>query len=157
MIEFIEKFIPKMLKPIYEKYKMVFWYLVFGVLTTIINIVTYAICHKVLKIANIPSTIIAWVMTVAVAYLTNRKAVFDSQAIGIKEKLSEVVKFVVCRIGTQIIDIIIMYVAVDCLKWNDILWKTIANIIVVISNYIASKLIIFTSQKNNIGEKNYEN
>ena len=128
---------------LFKKYKDIIAYLFFGGLTTLVNIVCYYICAHVLKMATIPSTIIAWVLAVLFAYVTNRKWVFHSKVTGKKEILNEMMSFFGCRIATGIIDLLIMFVFVDLCHFNDLIIKIIANIIVIILNYVASKLLVF--------------
>ena len=122
-------------------------YAVFGVLTTVINIISYWISAHILGLAVMPSTVIAWILAVLFAYFTNRKWVFQSSAHTKAEILKELVSFFACRISTGIADIIIMYVFADVLKFNDVIIKTISNIIVIALNYLGSKLIIFRKRK----------
>lgn len=131
------------MRRIYEKYKDVIPYLFFGVCTTLVNIAVYWICAHPLNTGIMPGTIIAWITAVLFAYLTNRKWVFHSEAYSAKEILREIIAFFSCRIATGVIDWLMMYVFVDCLHINDVLIKAVANIIVIVLNYIASKLLIF--------------
>lgn len=131
------------LKKIYSKYKDVLAYLVFGVFTTLINIITYwLMAYKLHQIVMV-STIVAWVVAVFFAYITNRKWVFHSECDDIKGIVKEISAFFSCRLATGIVDWLCMFVFVDIIKINDIAIKTLANIVVIVLNYIASKLIIF--------------
>lgn len=118
-------------------------YAVFGVLTTVINIFIYQILYAFCNVSNVASNIVAWVFAVSFAYITNRKYVFDSKTTSKKEILSEFTSFIVCRLATGGLDIAIMFVAVDLLSLNSLLMKIISNVLVIIINYVASKLIIF--------------
>ena len=89
------------------------------------------------------STVVAWVLAVLFAYITNRKWVFKSVANSRMEIVRELVSFFGCRIATGIVDWLCMFIFVEFLKFNDVLIKAVANILVIILNYIASKLIIF--------------
>lgn len=118
-------------------------YGIFGVLTTVVNIFSYWLLAHPLGLSTMPSTIIAWVLSVCFAYLTNRKWVFHSNASTMKEYLKEIVAFFSCRVATGVLDWVCMFVFVTLLSLNDVLIKTLANILVIILNYIASKLIVF--------------
>lgn len=131
------------LKKLFEKYKDLIPYAIFGVLTTIVNIVVYWLCSHVLHVSVMTSTIIAWFVAVLFAYLTNRKWVFHSEAHTAPTIAKEILYFFACRIGTELADILCMYVFVERLHWNDVIVKAIANIIVILLNYIASKFVIF--------------
>ena len=89
------------------------------------------------------STIIAWVLAVLFAYVTNRKWVFHSDAFTTSDVIKEIVSFFVCRLATGLIDWASMFIFVDLLHLNDVAVKTIANIVVIVLNYLASKLVIF--------------
>ncbi len=133
----------KKLVKLYKSHISVMRYLIFGVLTTIINILVYSICLYLFKIPNLISNIIAWIIAVIVAYLTNRKYVFDSKASAKKEIFVEVITFFASRLATLGADELIMFVSVDKLGWNALLMKIISNIIVIILNFVLSKLIVF--------------
>lgn len=92
----------------------------------------------------VPSTVIAWTVAVLFSYWGNRNFVFHSNNSGI---LKEAAEFFSCRIATGVLDVIIMYIFVDVLDFPDVIVKTTSNIIVIILNYIASKLFIFKGEK----------
>ena len=125
------------------KYRSMILYVVFGALTTLVNMAAYALCFSVLGIPNVPSTIIAWVLAVSFAFVTNKLWVFDSKSWDGRTLRHEIPAFFGARLLTGLLDVGIMYLAVDVLHWNALLWKLISNVIVIILNYIASKLVIF--------------
>ncbi len=126
-----------------KKYRMLISYGIFGVLSTIINIAAYYLCYTMAGIPNVPSTIIAWVAAVIFAFLTNKVFVFESKSFSPEIFWREAVQFFGCRLLTGIMDVVIMFVAVDLMAWNSLVWKVISNVLVIILNYVASKLIIF--------------
>lgn len=128
---------------IYYKYKEVILYLFFGVLTTVISFVSYYICSELLHIHYLISNIISWIFAVAFAYITNRIWVFESKSTGLKAIFKEMFTFVNCRLLSGIIDMIVMFLLVDSLNINDLYAKLFTQVIVVILNYVFSKLIIF--------------
>lgn len=89
------------------------------------------------------STILAWLITVLTAFLTNKQWVFGSDNWQISRILNELITFMGCRIFTGILELIIMYVFVQLLLFNDMIIKMFANVIVIVTNYVASKFIIF--------------
>ncbi len=135
-----------MIKKLFIKYKDVISYLFFGVCTTIVNIVAYWVCAHLLHLSTIISTSIAWALAIAFAYITNRLWVFHSKAKGRKAIFREVCSFIACRLLTGFLDVAIMYIFVDKLHCPDLIVKVISNIIVIIANYIASKLVIFNEK-----------
>ena len=128
---------------LFSTHKQIILYLIFGVCTTVINTVCYWLLYDVLSWSNLLSTVIAWLAAVIFAFVTNKRYVFESKKSGIHEQLTEFASFFSCRILTGILDVVIMAVAVDMLKWNGLVWKLISNIIVTVLNYIASKFLIF--------------
>ncbi len=126
-----------------KKYKSFITYAIFGVFTTIVNIVTYYTCHSYFGINNTLSNILAWILAVTFAYLTNKVWVFESKSWKWKTLRREISIFVSCRVATGIMDIIIMYICVDIMEWHAMVMKVLSNVLVIILNYIFSKLIIF--------------
>ncbi len=135
------------MKSMWEKYRSVFFYLVFGALTTVVNIVTYHLCYEVWGAPNVPSNIIAWALSVAVAYLTNKVWVFDSKSFAPAVLLPELWKFVSCRLATGVMDLAIMWVGVDLLRGPATPIKIGSNALVIALNYLLSKLLIFRKDK----------
>lgn len=136
-----------MIQKMWEKYKGLFFYGLFGVLTTVINIYTYILFYEKIGLANVPSTVIAWVLAVAFAYITNKIWVFDSKSWKKEIVMPELVKFFSCRLATGILDILIMWIGVDLLAGPSRILKLASNILVIIINYVFSKLVIFVKKK----------
>lgn len=134
------------IKALLIKYKGIIFYGIFGVLTTVINIITYALCYKVLHIPNVPSVIIAWIIAVLFAFITNKLYVFDSKSMAKETVISELVKFTGARLATLGVEILIMYIGVDIMHGPDVILKVVSNIVVIILNYVLSKLIVFTKK-----------
>lgn len=131
------------IKELINKYMDIILYGVFGVLTTVVNIVSYWIMAHPLGMGTMMSTVIAWVLAVLFAYFTNRKWVFRSKATGIQAIMKEIGSFFACRIVTGAVDWAFMFLFVEVLVFNDVIVKVLANILVIILNYVGSKLIIF--------------
>lgn len=130
------------LKSLYQKYRQIFWYLFFGVCTMILNTVCYTVLYEVLGVPNVPSTVAAWLVAVIVAFITNKLVVFESRERA-KKGLFELVSFFSCRVVTGLLDVLIMWLAVDILAGNSVLWKLISNVIVTVLNYVVSKFFVF--------------
>lgn len=126
-----------------KNYKSIVLYLIFGALTTLVNVAVYYLCYNIAQIGNVASVIIAWVLSVAFAYITNKLFVFESRSFEKSVFIPEVLSFVGCRVLTGALDVAIMYIAVDLLSGNSLIWKVLSNIIVIILNFIASKILIF--------------
>ena len=132
-----------MIKQYWDKYKDVILYLVFGVFTTVVNIVSYWLCAHVLGLGVMASSVIAWALAVFFAYVTNRTMVFHSSATGKGEILKEIGSFFACRLGTGVADWVIMFVFFTVLHFNDMIFKIGNNFIVIVLNYVLSKFVIF--------------
>ncbi len=141
------------LKDLYQKYKEVINYLIFGVLATIVSLgVKYLLLFTILDAEN-PfelqlSVIISWIAACIFAYFTNRTYVFNSKS---KEILKEVISFFTARLITLGMEMLIMFIFVTALKLNSdlwvIIWTLVAQVVVIVSNYIFSKLIIFKKKE----------
>ena len=131
------------------KLEKLIMYVIFGVLTTVVSLAVYYGCTLTflnpdnsvqLQIANV----ISWVAGVAFAYFTNRKFVFQSEN---ENKLKEAGKFVSSRVATLVMDMLIMFVGTTLLHGNDKIVKLISQIVVIVANYVFSKLLVFTKVK----------
>lgn len=129
-----------------KKYKSVILYLVFGVLTTIVNIVAYFLLDFNRLFNTVINTSIAWVVAVIFAYVTNKKWVFESKVEGFKDNFKEMMSFFGCRIATGLMDVGIMFVFVDILRYDDMIIKIASNVLVIILNYVGSKLLVFRNK-----------
>lgn len=118
-------------------------YLFFGVLTTAVNYLVYLPVYNLLHFSASVSNAIAWVAAVAFAYLTNKPFVFKSHDWSRQTVIPELTKFVSFRLGSGILETLILLVTVDLLGWNGNIWKLVTSVLVVVLNYIASKLLVF--------------
>lgn len=130
---------------LYKKYQEIINYLIVGVLTTIVSLVTYYTCvltfldpNKAieLQIANI----ISWIIAVLVAFVTNKIFVFKSKN---KNLFKEFTSFIGARILTLLLDMIIMFVMVTVIGINDKISKLVVQVVVTILNYVFSKIFVF--------------
>lgn len=129
-----------------KKYWDIISYLFFGVLTTVVNYLVYLPCYNLLGLSSALSNAIAWVVAVAFAYLTNKPFVFKSHDWSMAVVLPELAKFVACRIGSGLLETGILFVFVDYLGYDGNILKIITSVLVVILNYIGSKLLVFTKK-----------
>lgn len=126
-----------------NKIKEILKYLIVGGLTTVVSIVSYYIVR--LFIENyLVCTVISWIFAVAFAYITNRVFVFNSKRGNIFKECTE---FVFSRILSLVAEVAVMYLLVDFLKISDKISKIIVQVIIVILNYIFSKLFVFKENK----------
>lgn len=138
------------IKKLYIQYKEIINYLFFGILTTIVNLsVKYLLLFTILNASNAfqlqSAIIISWIAGVIFAYITNRKFVFESKNYNL---LKEFIKFVTGRLLTLFLEMFVMWFFITLLKFNSniqvIIFTIIAQILVIIGNYVFSKLFVFT-------------
>lgn len=130
-------------RSLWEKYRSILIYIIFGVLTTAVNYLVYIPCLNLLGLSASVSNVIAWCVAVLFAFLTNKPFVFESKDWSAKTVVPEFTKFVGTRVASGLLETVILLVTVDMLGWNGIIWKLVTNVIVVILNYIGSKLLVF--------------
>lgn len=133
----------KKLFALLKKHEEVISYLFFGGLTTLVNYIVYLPCYNLLHLSGAVSNAVAWVAAVAFAYLTNKPFVFKSHDWSAKTVIPELTKFVSCRIGSGLLETAIIFVLVDWLGLNGNIIKLATSVLVVILNYVASKLLVF--------------
>lgn len=127
-------------------------YLIFGVLTTIINIVVFWFAERELAFimsedaASLVGNVIAWVISVAFAFVTNKLFVFESKSMAFKVVMAELTGFVIARLLSLAFDEGFMFFAIVLLGMNSLLAKIISNVFVVIINYVLSKFFIFKNK-----------
>ena len=132
----------------FQKYKEAIIYLFFGVLTTAVNYLVFFPCYNLLGLSAAVSSILAWVVAVAFAFVTNKPFVFKSQDWSAKVLWPELVRFVGCRMGSGLLETAALLLTVDILGGNGNFWKITLSVLVVILNYFASKLLVFGSSQN---------
>ena len=131
------------MKKLLEKYGGILTYLFFGALTTGVNYLVYLPCYNLLHWSAGVSNVLAWIVAVAFAFLTNKPFVFKSKDWSAKVVWPELTKFVGCRVGSGLLETAILLITVDLLHWNGNVWKLVTAILVIILNYIGSKLLVF--------------
>ena len=141
MIEFCKKML--------IKYREIIIYGIFGALTTVLDVGVFYFLTEIVELSTstiLPNSI-AFVVAVVFAYFTNRTWVFQSKVKGIKEIVKEFGSFFTMRILAGVLSIGFVYVAVDLLLGNPMVWKLISTVVVIILNYIISKLFVFKKKK----------
>lgn len=157
----------KNLKSFVNKFlnKEVILYIVFGVLTTVVNLVVFTICNRAFDGTNflnsdflsflflgkpyLLSNTIAWIVAVVFAFFTNKMFVFQSKSFEIKNLLKELASFLGARVFSLIVEQIGLFILIDKVLLNELVSKIILGIVVVVLNYFFSKLFIFKKSKNN--------
>lgn len=142
----------KKIKELLKKYEEIIRYLIIGVLTTVVSLLTYYLLSYTVLDPKVTlqlqiTNIISWIASVTFAYFTNRKYVFKVQE---QKNLKEASKFYISRLTTLVLDMLLMQIFVIRLKFNDKIIKLIVQVIIIVLNYILSKFLVFKSKvKNN--------
>lgn len=124
----------------WQKYKEIINYIIFGVLTTVVNWVIFQLCVEGLLISWGIANVVAWIGAVLFAYITNRVIVFQSAS---PHVLKELLLFVQFRVISLLLEMMIMFVMIEMLSMEPFISKIFTSVVVVIANYIFSKVVIF--------------
>lgn len=143
-----------------SKYKEIINYLIFGVLTTVVNFICFYVLELFLPVGYLINNGIAWFLSVAFAYFTNKLFVFDSKSFGAKILIKEILEFFGARVFSFAVEEAGLFLLVDLLAFKsleytvlgfnvtgELIAKVILAVIVVIMNYFFSKFIIFKNKK----------
>ena len=131
----------------YRKYEEGINYLIFGFLAFVLNYLLYYLFAGVLDIHHLVSTVLSWALTVVFAYWTNRTFVFKSKNKDAKSLRDEFVAFISARIATELLEVGLMFLMVDCAGLNEFISKFVCQVLVIVANYFLSKLWIFKEKK----------
>ncbi|MBR5348964.1 MAG: GtrA family protein [Lachnospiraceae bacterium] len=140
--------LPKSLEK-YQKYinRETISYLFWGVMTTILNIACFNICYYVLHISTTGSNIIAWIIAVIFAFFVNKIFVFRSKQWNLRKLSYEFWTFIAGRLLSLGFETAFLYITVDVLHFEAFIMKLLASVVVMIMNYITSKLFSFKKEK----------
>lgn len=119
--------------------RQLFAYGVCGVLTTAINIATFELLSDVISLEA--ANVLAWFVSVAFAYVTNRRFVFESKTHGRAAVGREMAGFFASRAGTGLFDILFVSVSVRFFGWNKMVVKVVSNVIVIVANFVLGRLV----------------
>ena len=131
-----------------KKHREIIAYIICGAATTLVSLVTYYLFAKFIFDVNNAfelqiTNVLSWIISVAFAFVTNRIFVFKSKA----SPLKECVKFYIARIGTLLIDMLLMYLFVTICKFDDMIVKTVVQVVVIVLNYVFGKLLVFKGER----------
>ena len=132
-----------MFNPFYKKNKEILLYLFFGGLSFIVSVATYALFNVPMKMDALIANVLSWIITVMFAFLTNRVWVFASPTDNIKDFMKQMLSFYSGRIITLVIEEAILLVFINMLGFGSLLVKIVAQVVVILLNYVISKLFIF--------------
>ncbi len=137
----------KFIQPFYIKYKEILLYLLFGGLTFVVSIGSFALFEQVLKMSPLIANIFSWILAVAFAYITNRIWVFKDVAHGAAGIIKEIFAFFAGRAATLALEELILYIGITLMGFPSIAVKVVGQVVVIVSNYFISKIIVFKSKK----------
>lgn len=118
-------------------------YIIAGVLTTIVNFISYESLYR-LGLTNLTANAIAWVIAVTFAYFVNKKQVFLSKSKSVSDEAIKMSKFFGARLITLGVEQVGMYIFIDVLGFYRLAVKAGIAVIVIVLNYLFSKIFIFT-------------
>ena len=132
-----------------DKTREVIAYLIIGFLTTVLNLFVYYVCTNFFlnpeKIINVEiANVIAWTVAVIFAYFANRIIVFRSKNSNV---INEGIKFFLGRIFTLLLELALMALMISVMHINDQIAKIICQVVIIVSNYIISKIFVFKKEK----------
>lgn len=133
----------KLIVCLYERFREFFCYGIFGVITTIVNFAVFWVLSDVLGVYYMIANVIAWVIAVAVAFVTNKLWVFESKNWKSTIWIPECIGFVTARLATGLLDMGLMYLMVSIIGMPKMCAKLISDVVVTIGNYVLSKLLVF--------------
>lgn len=120
----------------------IFIYLFFGGLATVVNIVSYQVAFSVFSLNWSIANVISWICSVLFAFVTNRLWVFNTHTKGLAV-VGEFIKFIIARLVSFGMDMALMFLLIDILVANGLVAKVITQVVVVVANYVFSKVFIF--------------
>ena len=133
----------RIFEPLYARNKEILLYLFFGGITVVLSVSIYAIQTQCMKINSQVANSAAWIICVIFKFLTNKIWVFQKAASSDKTCFRQMIEFTGGRVITLILEEIILAVFITWLSWNSLTVKLVAQIIVIVLNYIISKLVVF--------------
>lgn len=128
---------------LYKKHEEGINYLIFGFLAFVLNYILYFLFADAVGMHYMAATGLSWVLTVVFAYWTNRTFVFKSQNKEAGAVWKEFVSFIGARVATEVLELVLMYVMVDLAGINDKIAKFVCQVLVILANYVLSKIWIF--------------
>lgn len=131
------------LRALFNRHKELILYVVFGGLTTLINYIIYFPLFNYCGFSAAFSNAIAWLMAVFFSFLVNKQFVFKSYDWSAKMIFPEALKFAGCRVGSGLIETAALFVTADILQLDGNIWKLVVSVLVIIINYVGSKLLVF--------------
>ena len=132
---------------IYRKYQEGIDYLFWGGVAFVLSMVLFYIFANMMMIEEQLANIITWIICVIFTYFTNRIFVFRSKSTGLKAITKEFTEFTTARLATLVLENVVLFICIDLLMWHNMIAKLIGQFLVIVSNYVLSKLWIFKKKE----------
>lgn len=148
------------IRALLHKYREIVLYVIFGGLTTAVSVASFWLFIKFIFLGQhgeLIANALSWVISVAFAFITNKLFVFESKSFKPAIFFPELGKFTAGRVITGLLEEAIIFVSITLLNPDagnlyKLIWKIAATIIVIILNYVISKLLVFRGKKNETEE-----
>lgn len=137
----------KLIKTLWKKHEEAMNYLFWGGVAFVLSVILFYLFANVMGLYEQIANILSWIICVIFTYLTNRFFVFKSKIKGLKRIGKEFSDFVTARILTLVMENLILFVMIDLLTIHNMIAKLVGQFVVIVSNYILSKLWIFRKEK----------
>ena len=131
----------------YRKYQEGIDYLFWGGVAFVLSMVLFYIFANVMMIEEQIANVITWIICVIFTYVTNRTFVFKSKTTGVKAITKEFTEFTTARLATLVLENVVLFICIDLLLWHNMIAKLIGQFLVIVSNYILSKVWIFKKKE----------
>ncbi|MCR5663428.1 MAG: GtrA family protein [Oscillospiraceae bacterium] len=135
------------LQPFWQKHRELLLYLFFGGLTTLLGIFVFWLFNRPFDLNELIANIISWILAVLFAYVTNATWVFSARPANVGEAARQLLSFYAGRLATLGVEELILFVFVTKLDFDSMLVKIVASVVVIILNYVISKLLVFRKKK----------
>jgi putative flippase GtrA len=151
-------------KYLYRKYENIILYIIFGGFTTIVSWGSHLAMITLFKASTPVATTVSWILSVTFAFITNKKYVFKSQTDTMKDFMAQMISFYSARLASLGVELVIMLLCADIFSeffcslfgvddiTNEMIFKVLANVVILIINYALSKLVIFRNKNTKTAE-----
>ena len=136
----------RLLNSFYVRHKEILLYLLFGGLSFLVNVGSFVLLNRAFCMSELLANVIAWIVTVAFVYVTNKIWVFKIELHTRGELVRQIVSFFVGRAGTLVLEEAIIFVFITKMGLNSVAVKIVAQVVVIVTNYVISKVVVFRKQ-----------
>ena len=126
-----------------KKHNELVSYLIFGVATTMVSMITYGVCNSAFEMHYLVSNVVSWILAVIFAYITNKMFVFRTRGMGFAQLKREISLFLGARVASLGIEELGLLVLIGFMEWDKMWAKLVMQVVIIVLNYVFSKLVIF--------------